>query len=386
MAETPQASTNFRYSTGIRDEDIAEVRAMIGQPLRIPQWNLEASIDTIRHYAFGLGDDNPLWCDEDYGSRTQYGSVVAPPTFPYSIFPAGIGPGFPGLQVFQAGGRWELKRYIRPGERIVPSATLVDVKEVEGRRAGRMILLIGETIYRTRAGEEVARNLSRQLRVARKGTDTRSGLNYAPRSQAWTDDELDCMEDEIIAYRRRGEVPRYWEDTQVDEVLPRRIKGPLYMQTLIAYYAGNLAGGFYRSTDMQVRHRRLALTRPDLVPNCRPPEAQAERVAYGQGHFDGKVAAEVGMPGVYDNGWMRVGWVQQVVTDWMGDEAFLEVLDTTTHLPNIVGDIVRFTGRVTAKREEGGRSLVDLELRGERQDGELSIKGTAIIRLPRKSH
>ena len=120
MAETPQASTNFRYSTGIRDEDIAEVRAMIGQPLRIPQWNLEASIDTIRHYAFGLGDDNPLWCDEDYGSRTQYGSVVAPPTFPYSIFPAGIGPGFPGLQVFQAGGRWELKRYIRPGERIVP--------------------------------------------------------------------------------------------------------------------------------------------------------------------------------------------------------------------------------------------------------------------------
>ena len=71
MAETPQASTNFRYSTGIRDEDIAEVRAMIGQPLRIPQWNLEASIDTIRHYAFGLGDDNPLWCDEDYASRIQ---------------------------------------------------------------------------------------------------------------------------------------------------------------------------------------------------------------------------------------------------------------------------------------------------------------------------
>ena len=82
---------------------------------------------------------------------------------------------------------------------------------------------------------------------------------------------------------------------------------------------------------------------------------------------------------------MRVGWVQQVLTDWMGDDAFLEMFDTTTHLPNIIGDIVRFTGRVIARREEGGRSLVDLEIRGERQDGELSIKGTATIRLPRKA-
>ena len=385
MAEQQPAARGFKYTTGIRDEDIAEVRAMIGQPLRIPQWNLEASIDTIRHYAFGLGDDNPLWCDEDYASRTQYGSIVAPPTFPYSVFPAGIGPGFPGLQVFQAGGRWELKRYIRPGERIVPSATLVDVKEVQGRRAGRMLLLIGETVYRTKAGEALARNLSRQFRVARKGADASSGLQYESRAHTWTDDELDRMEDEILAYQRRGAVPRYWEDTAVGEALQPRIKGPLDLQTLMTYYAGNLAGGFYRSTDMQVRHRRLALTRPDLVPTCRPPEVQAERIAYGQGHLDAAVAAEVGMPGVYDNGWMRVGWVQQVLTDWMGDDAFLEMFDTTTHLPNIIGDIVRFTGRVIARREEGGRSLVDLEIRGERQDGELSIKGTATIRLPRKA-
>jgi acyl dehydratase len=376
------SASGFTTRTGILDEEIAEVRQLIGKRLRIPQWNHEASIDTIRHYAYGLGDDNPLWCDEDYAQRSRFGGIVAPPTFPYSVFPAGIGPGLPGLQPFQAGGRWDFKRYIKLGERLVPEATLLDVQELQGRRAGRMILMLGEVIYRTAAGEEVARNMSRQFRIARKGADSTSGLQYAARSQDWTEAELDEMEDQICAYRRRGAEARYWEDVQIGESLPTRLKGPMNIQTLMAYYAGNLAGGMYRATDIQVRHRRLCLAHPELVPNCRPIVAQTERIAYGQGHVDSKVAADVGMPGVYDNGWMRVGWCQQILTDWMGDDGFLETFDSTIHLPNIVGDIVRFNGRVTGKRSETGKHLVDVEFRGERQDGELSVKGTGTITLP----
>ena len=44
-------------------------------------WYYEATRDNIRHYAHGIGDDNPLWCDPEYAAKTQYGSIVALPSF-----------------------------------------------------------------------------------------------------------------------------------------------------------------------------------------------------------------------------------------------------------------------------------------------------------------
>ena len=49
---------------------LAEARAMIGKIFRIEQWNYEASRDVIRHYAWGIGDDNPLFCDPDYAAAS----------------------------------------------------------------------------------------------------------------------------------------------------------------------------------------------------------------------------------------------------------------------------------------------------------------------------
>ena len=34
-------------------------------------WCYEATRDNIRHYAHGIGDDNPLWCDPDYAAKTK---------------------------------------------------------------------------------------------------------------------------------------------------------------------------------------------------------------------------------------------------------------------------------------------------------------------------
>jgi N-terminal half of MaoC dehydratase len=47
-------------------------------------WHSAATIDNIRHWSWGIGDDNPLWVDEEYGSSTQYGANLAPPSFFYS--------------------------------------------------------------------------------------------------------------------------------------------------------------------------------------------------------------------------------------------------------------------------------------------------------------
>lgn len=376
---TATGSDVFTHNTGIVDEEVEAVRAMIGEPLRIRQFNVEASIDSIRHYAHGLGDDNPLWCDEDYGRSGPYGTIVAPPTFLYAVWAPGVGPGFPGLQAFHAGGRWEFERPVKAGERIIATARMTDLQDIVGRRAGRMLLQIGETEYRTPAGELVGKNVSRAFRIPRPDAKG-GGLRYEPRPpQEWSDDELEAMEHEILAYQRQGSTPLLWDDVEVGTSIPERLKCPLDLSTMISYYAGNLSA--YQSTDMAVKTRHLAKTDPDKLPNNRPAEIQAERTAYGLGHHNPGVAAAVGMPGAYDNGWMRIGWIQQALTDWIGDHGRLEVLDVSLHLPNTIGDTLRITGEVTAKRQAGNVHRVDLRIQAARQDGEISCRGTAAIRL-----
>jgi len=62
----------------ITDEDIERARQQIGvaQRRRIEPFNLSASVDCMRHFAFGLaGDDNPLWHDPKYAASTRWRSL-----------------------------------------------------------------------------------------------------------------------------------------------------------------------------------------------------------------------------------------------------------------------------------------------------------------------
>lgn len=373
----------FKHETGIIDAEVEAVRAMIGQSLRIPgPFNQEATVDTIRHYALGIGDDNPLWCDESYGRQSLYGDIIAPPTWLYSTFSAGIGPGLGGLQSFHAGGTWDWKRFVRRGDRFVPEARLTGVREVTGRKSGPMIIQIGEVIYRTDQGEVVAIHEGRRFRIPRRSA---GGLNYKPQDpHQYRREELDAIEQAVLAQARRGSLPRYWEDVEIGETLETRVKGPLDSGTMIAYYAGNLQGG-YRSADLAWKWRHQAHTTPEQMPNNRPIEWHQEPVYPGLGHHDPLIARSVGMPGQYDNGWQRVAWMSQVVTDWMGDHGFLKWLDVSVRLPNLVGDTLWCRGSVSGKRVDDEKHLVDVRLTADRQDGALSADGKATVILPTRS-
>ena len=49
----------------ITDEGLDALRSRIGVKIgqTLEPWCHEATRDNIRHYAHGIGDDNPLWCD-----------------------------------------------------------------------------------------------------------------------------------------------------------------------------------------------------------------------------------------------------------------------------------------------------------------------------------
>ena len=69
----------------------------------------------------------------------------------------------------------------------------------------------------------------------------------------------------------------------------------------------------------------------------------------------------------------------------MGDDGFVRKMYVELGRFNVVGDTTWCLGRVSAKREEEGEKLVDLEIWGENQRGEITTKGTATIRLPSKA-
>src|SRR3546814_14191953 len=41
--------------------------------------------DGSRHFAYGYGADNPLFCDTAYGANSRWGTLIAPPNFIYTM-------------------------------------------------------------------------------------------------------------------------------------------------------------------------------------------------------------------------------------------------------------------------------------------------------------
>ena len=62
----------------ITEEGLDQLRRRIGVKIgaTAEPWCYEATRDNIRHYAHGIGDDNPLWCDPAYAKNTKFGDVI----------------------------------------------------------------------------------------------------------------------------------------------------------------------------------------------------------------------------------------------------------------------------------------------------------------------
>jgi acyl dehydratase len=100
------------------------------------------------------------------------------------------------------------------------------------------------------------------------------------------------------------------------------------------------------------------------------------------GHLDPEIAAEIGMPGVYDLGWMRANWMVSSVVNWMGDWGFIRTLNYRVPRPNLLGDATWCHARVSRKLTHGPEHLVEIEGWGENQNGERNFEATLLARLP----
>lgn len=364
------------------DDAVASASELLGQAVRTERWNEEASKDVIRHYAWGIGDDNPLWCDEEYAARTRWRGIIAPPTFLYSVFDAVVAPGLPDIQWIYAGADWTFERPVRRNEEVLVEATLADVKQVGGDVVSRMILQTGDVRYRTRDGETLAQVRSHTFRIPRARAE--GGLRYERREEhRYTAEELERIEHAVLNEERRGAEPRYWEDVEQNDVLPATVRGPLNRLDMTCYYAGAVGTSGYKSTRLRWLYGWRARNAPELLPNNFDKSYYGAAISPSIGHQDGGVAtSEIGMPGPYDNGPQRIGFVAGCITNWMGDDGELRRYGMRLHKPVIFGDTTYCKGRVAGKRRDGGRALVDIEMRAENQLGEVTASGTATVQLP----
>jgi len=98
----------------------------------------------IRRFAQAVGDPNPLWQDEEYARKTNYGGVITPPTLILTL-------GFDQLQQLLASGSsvtalhgsTELECYqpVRPGDSITVTTMIKNVRERQSK--------LGRTVFVT---------------------------------------------------------------------------------------------------------------------------------------------------------------------------------------------------------------------------------------------
>ena len=365
----------------ITDEGLAALRERIGVKITdtLEPWCHEATRDAIRHYAHGIGDDNPLWCDPEYAARTRWGGLVAPPSFLFAcsrIVSGDVG-GLPGVHAMWAGADWRWHHPVRRNDTITTEAWLKDVIERQTRFAGRAIQQVYHVDFYNQRGDLVADADSWCFRTDRdraREEGTKYSAVRARPPRRYTDAELAEIHALYEREEVRGAVPRLWPDVREGERLPTLAKGPMTVTGFIAFAQG--WGGLYIRANKLAwkqiqRHPGLGIKNRFGIPDC------PERV-----HWEPELATLVGAPGAYDYGPERCSWLTHHLTNWMGDDGVLRRAHCRIRRHNPEGDTLRIEGTVVRKFVEDDRHLVEIAQEARNQDGELSVAGGGVVELP----
>lgn len=377
------SNTLKREFVGITDEALDDLRSRIGLKIEktLEPWCHESTRDNIRHYAHGIGDDNPLWCDPEYGKTTQYGNVIALPSFLFACnrVASGYVGGIPGVHAMFAGVDFTWDKPIKRNIEISSEVYLKDLTEYETRFAGRSIKQTYHVDYYDNEGDRLASADTWCFRTDRDQA-REQGSKYTEVKnrdhRVYTKEEIQAVYDIYAKEEIRGSNPRFWEDVEVGTPLPTMVKGPMTVTGFIAYVQG--WGGLYVRANkiaykMINQHPGLGIPNRFGVPDC------PERV-----HWEEEFALKVGAPGAYDYGPERCSWMSHMITNWIGDDGQLHKLTSEVRRHNPEGDIVYLNGEVTGKYQENGRNYVAFNIIATNQDDELSARGTAVAQLPGK--
>lgn len=373
----------------LTDEGVARLRQRIGiyqKPPAKPH-NYEVTWDGVRHFAIGYGDSNPLWCDPEYGKTTRWGGLIAPPTFLYTMGEPIVpdhtpeekailkGDPLAGLGAYQAVMEFEWWRPLSLGDRLRMQRLTLGVAVRENSRFS------GRAVHETRGF--IFRNQRDELHALQRGTWVRAERHASAKHkkeydlpQPYTPEQLDEIDKAYEAETIRGAEPRYWEDVEVGDELPTIVRGPLTQTDIIVWHIGwgmqlTPPGAFRES--WKIRRKVPGM----FTPNELNVPDTVQRL-----HWEKAWANKLGIPIPYDYGGLRETLLVNLITNWMGDDAWLWKLSCEHRKFVYLGDTYWIKGRVREKRQEDGRNEVHLDVRVENQWGTVTTPGSAVVLLP----
>lgn len=140
-------------------------------------------------------------------------------------------------------------------------------------------------------------------------------------------------------------IKQYYEDIQVGEIIPPLVKPPITHLQLVRY--AGASGDFYPV------------------------------------HTDPQVGERIGLGGIIAPGLLIMGFVGQLVSDFVGPSAlhsFATRFTAMTHLQ----DVITCTGTITDKYEVEGEGRIVGQVQASDQIGQVKLTGSFVAAMPRR--
>jgi acyl dehydratase len=358
---------------GFGREAMLRAEALIGRPLRRRANRTAASHDTLIGYARAIGSRIPLYLGPSAGMDTYYGRLVGHPTSLYCFDDTFVAPSFPGVHAIYAGCDWTWHYPIRLGSTITTTARLTGLTPKHGSFCGDMVLQDGLVEYRDELGRLVAEARPKVLRTPRPSA--RAAGKYAGvEPYEYSAAELDAVMAGYRAEAVRGSRPLYWEDVEIGDELPPIVRGPLTTEDVGMYVGAIRQTLFYGDfVDHARRHPADVFWDPETgLPDWWDASLLRDVVAHSFGF---------GL--AHDAGQQRVAWLENCVSNWVGDYGLVTSLSARIEAPNYRGDTTWIAGRVTDKRIVGEppaqRFEVEYELVARNERGERTASATGTV-------
>jgi len=267
---------------------------------------------------------------------------------------------------------------LKEGDRCFLRKAQVGTKLTQGSRGGTSIHEVRGIFQRNQNGDPVAMRCGTFIGTERDSMGKKKEKKPAPEAEPYSDEELAaidaCYETECSTYR--GPNSLYWEDVEVGSPLPKMVKGPLKITDMILWHMGwglqmSPPGAFRLTYDIRKKIPALfpkdPMGIPDTVQRC---------------HWQEDWAQSLGFPGPYDYGAQREVWLTHLISNWMGDDAWLWKLSVQHRKFNYIGDTTWLEGKVVDKKIDNGQHEVQLAVDCTNRAGDKSTFGTATVLLP----
>ncbi|WP_067650711.1 FAS1-like dehydratase domain-containing protein [Nocardia harenae] len=385
-------STSEKTDTGpevytFREEDIQRAKDLVGvfQAVTQREQYTRATPDVMRNFARSYGDDNPLFVDEEYGQDTRWGGQIAPPMINIALTKGLLAdpvpkeqrrPSFRGIHVFVSGTTTDWYRPVYDGDTLHSFQGFESVELKESEFAGRSLIVTRIHVQFNQRAEVVQTQRVITIHTERHESKKRKKYN-AIEPASYTPEDIAKIDEIYAAESPRGANTRYFEDVAVGDSVGVMAKGPLTTTDMVVFHSGGYGFAPYAPTASRLAYKNRKRIAPFYIPNGQGVPDVAQRI-----HWDSEYARSIGVPAAYDYGMMRDCWLTHYLTDWIGDEGWLESMSSQMRKFNYQGDTHTITGEVVGKRVEGDRNLIDIELRGTSQRGEVTCPATATVVLP----